>query len=191
MHVNRIRLQQGSKETTTEKFSYFDISFIHNSLYTRHHRLRCRYCKCDEKTIEQKKNLHTPSPPLPSAAEKERIFHVKRKLLFSSKNTTHHLNVLRFVRRAHPFPHSIVCIFYRFSCVFLFSRLNSQFRSLGVWLEFSVGASSFWRSSTHTHTHIYMSMIVILWAYFFPGAFTNEICEPNAEKRQKKAITAI
>lgn len=121
-----------------------------------------------------------------------KIFHVKRKLLFSSKNTTRRLNVLRFAHFALTLlllPNLVGSSLSVFVCVFIFTfkfPIPVALLLSGAWPAFSVAA-----------TVLCLVYIYVDDCYFVSAFFSRAVCTKFASQtlksghREKKAITAI
>lgn len=146
-----------------------------------------------KKTAQRgKRTAHIQPAEMKGKKTPWKIFHVKRKLLFSSKNTTRRLNVLRFAHLALTLlllPNLVGSSLSVFVCVFIFTFKFSIPVALllsGAWPAFSVAA-----------TVLCLVYIYVDDCYFVSAFFSRAVCTKFASQtlksghREKKAITAI
>lgn len=135
---------------------------------------------------EKKKRHREESEPHTFTRRNERektpwkIFHVKRKLLFSSKNTTRRLNVLRFAHFALTLlllPNLVGSSLSVFVCVFIFTfkfPIPVALLLSGAWPAFSVAA-----------TVLCLVYIYVDDCYFVSAFFSRAVCTKFASQTLK------
>lgn len=138
----------------------------------------------------------------PKSAEKERIFHVKRKLLFSSKNTARRLKPV--LQHCTSLSHTLVpgLLFCCFLCYCCYLSHSSAFALCSVFVCVFIFTFKFPIPVSHCLPWIFGSCFRVFrcsyicrWLLFRERIFcprtVYKICEPKRRKEVKKTRPAI